>query len=147
LDGVAKELISRSRVARLGTVDEYNQPYVIPVVFVFDGACFFIPLDSKRKTVRSRDLRRVKNIEKNAKVSLLVDEYSESWKELWFIMIMWVAGILEKIDHIVLIKDIHRMLIAKYPQYESLGIGESCIKIKPIKVISWKKAEASIEHL
>jgi PPOX class probable F420-dependent enzyme len=147
LDGVAKELISRSRVARLGTVDEYNQPYVIPVVFVFDGACFFIPLDSKRKTVRSRDLRRVKNIEKNAKVSLLVDEYSESWKELWFIMIMGVAGILEKKDHIVLIKEIHRMLIAKYPQYESLGIGESCIKIKPIKVISWKNAEASIEHL
>jgi PPOX class probable F420-dependent enzyme len=147
LDGVAKELISRSRVARLGTVDDYNQPYVIPVVFVFDGACFFMPLDSKRKTVRSRDLRRVKNIEKNAKVSLLVDEYSESWKELWFIMIMGVAGILEKKDHIVLIKDIHRMLTAKYPQYESLGIGESCIKIKPIKVISWKNAEASIEHL
>jgi PPOX class probable F420-dependent enzyme len=147
LDGVAKELISRSRVARLGTVDDYNQPYVIPVVFVFDGACFFMPLDSKRKTVRSRDLRRVKNIEKNAKVSLLVDEYSESWKELWFIMIMGVAGILEKKDHIVLIKEIHRMLIAKYPQYESLGIGESCIKIKPIKVISWKNAEASIEHL
>jgi len=39
------------------------------------------------------------------------------------------------------------MLIAKYPQYESLGIGESCIKIKPIKVISWKNAESSIEHL
>jgi nitroimidazol reductase NimA-like FMN-containing flavoprotein (pyridoxamine 5'-phosphate oxidase superfamily) len=73
-----------------------NQPYVIPVVFVFDGAYFFIPLDSKRKTVRSRDLRRVKNIEKNAKVDLLVDDYSESWKELWFIMIIGVAGILEK---------------------------------------------------
>jgi len=67
------------------------------VVFVVDGAYFFIPLDSKRK---SRDLRRVKNIEKNAKVALLVDEYSEYWKELWFIMIMWVAGILEKKDQI-----------------------------------------------
>ena len=147
MDGRAKELISRSRVARLGTVDDYNQPYVIPVVFVFDGAYFFIPLDSKRKTVRSRDLRRVKNIEKNAKVALLVDEYSESWKELWFIMIMGVAGILEKKDQIVLLKEIHRMLIAKYPQYESLGIEESCIKINPIKVISWKNAEVSVEHL
>ena len=51
-------MIGRMRVARLGTVDIYNQPYVIPVVFVFDGAYFFIPLDSKRKTVSPGDLRR-----------------------------------------------------------------------------------------
>jgi PPOX class probable F420-dependent enzyme len=134
------------RVARLGTVDIYKQPYVIPVVFVFDGAYFFIPLDNKRKTVSPEDLRRVKNIEKNAKVALLVDEYGESWKELWFIMIMGLAGLVKK-DEIVLLKEIHRMLIAKYPQYESLGMGESGIKIKPIKVISWKNAEGSVEHL
>ena len=134
------------RVARLGTVDIYNQPYVIPVVFVFDGAYFFIPLDSKRKTVSPGDLRRVKNIEKNAKVALLVDEYAESWKELWFIMIMGLAAIVKN-DEIILLKEIHRMLIAKYPQYESLGMGESCIKIKPIKVVSWKNAEGSGEHL
>ena len=139
-------MIGRMRVARLGTVDIYNQPYVIPVVFVFDGAYFFIPLDSKRKTVSPGDLRRVKNIEKNAKVALLVDEYSDSWKDLWFIMILGLAGIVKN-SEIVLLKEIHRMLIAKYPQYESLGMGDSCIKIKPIKVTSWKNAESSVEHL
>ena len=116
-------MIGRMRVARLGTVDIYNQPYVIPVVFVFDGAYFFIPLDSKRKTVSPGDLRRVKNIEKNAKVALLVDEYSDSWKDLWFIMILGLAGIVKN-SEIVLLKEIHRMLIAKYPQYESLGMGD-----------------------
>lgn len=139
-------MIGRMRVARLGTVDIYNQPYVIPVVFVFDGAYFFIPLDSKRKTVSPGDLRRVKNIEKNAKVALLVDDYSDSWKDLWFIMILGLAGIVKN-SEIVLLKEIHRMLIAKYHQYESLGMGDSCIKIKPIKVISWKNAEGSVEHL
>jgi nitroimidazol reductase NimA-like FMN-containing flavoprotein (pyridoxamine 5'-phosphate oxidase superfamily) len=64
LDVGAKELILLSRVGRLGTVDDYNEPYVISVVFVFDGAYFFIPLDNKRKTVGFRDLRRVKNREK-----------------------------------------------------------------------------------
>jgi len=132
-------MIGRMRVARLGTVDIYNQPYVIPVVFVFDGAYFFIPLDSKRKTVSPGDLRRVKNIEKNAKVALLVDEYSDSWKDLWFIMILGLAGLVKN-SEIVQLKEIHRMLIAKYPQYESLGMGDSCIKIKPIKVTSWKNA-------
>ena len=139
-------MIGRMRVARLGTVDIYNQPYVIPVVFVFDGAYFFIPLDSKRKTVSPGDLRRVKNIEKNAKVALLVDEYSDSWKDLWFIMILGLAGLVKN-SEIVQLKEIHRMLIAKYPQYESLGMGDSCIKIKPIKVTSWKNAEDSVEHL
>jgi PPOX class probable F420-dependent enzyme len=139
MDVGSKDRISRTRVARLGTVDIHNQPYVVPVVFVFDGAYFFIPIDSKRKTVSPKDLRRVKNIEKNAKVALLVDEYHESWKELWFIMIMGLAGIVKK-DRITLLKKVHRMLITKYPQYQSLGMGESCIKIKPIKVVSWKNA-------
>lgn len=42
------------------------------------------------------NLRRVTNIEKNAKVSLLVDEYSETWNEPWFIMIIGVAKILQR---------------------------------------------------
>jgi len=57
---------------------------------------FLSPLDSKRKTVSAGSLRRVKNIEKNAKVSLLVDEYSETWNESWFIMIIGVAEILQR---------------------------------------------------
>lgn len=61
-------------------------------------------------------------------------------------MIMGLAAIVKN-DEIILLKEIHRMLVAKYPRHESLGIGESCIKIKLIKVISWKNAESSVEHL
>jgi PPOX class probable F420-dependent enzyme len=139
-------MITRARVARLGTVDGYNQPYVIPVVFVFDGAYFFIPLDRKTKTVTPGDLRRVKNIEKNAKVALIIDHYSEAWEKLWFIMIMGQAGIIEKKDQDALLKEIHRMLITKYPQYKSLGMGQSCIKIQPLKVTSWKNGTGPVQH-
>jgi len=96
MDSGAREVLSRIRVARLRAADRDNQPYVIPVVFIFNGTYFFIPLDSKRKTVSAGNLRRVKNIEKNAKVSLLVDEYSETWNESWFIMIIGVAEILQR---------------------------------------------------
>jgi PPOX class probable F420-dependent enzyme len=146
IDGRAKDIITRARVARLGTVDGNNQPYVIPVVFVFDGAYFFIPLDRKTKTVTPGDLRRVKNIEKNAKVALIIDQYSEAWEKLWFIMIMGQAGIIKKKDQVALLKEIHKMLITKYPQYRSLGMGESCIKIQPLKVTSWKNAMGTVQH-
>lgn len=145
-DRRVKDIITRARVARLATVDCYNQPHVIPVVFVFDGAYFFIPLDRKTKTVTPGELRRVKNIEKNAKVALIIDKYTEAWEKLWYIMIVGQAGIIENKDQIALLKEIHKMLITKYPQYESLGMGESCIKIQPLKVTSWKNAMDTVQH-
>ena len=61
------ETLNNSKIARLATVDpENNQPYLIPVVFVFNGTNIFIPIDDKpKKTVNSKQLKRVKNIQKN----------------------------------------------------------------------------------
>jgi nitroimidazol reductase NimA-like FMN-containing flavoprotein (pyridoxamine 5'-phosphate oxidase superfamily) len=62
------DLLHNSRIARLATVDpENNQPYVIPVVFAFDGNNIFIPIDDKPKnTTNSKQLKRVKNIQKKS---------------------------------------------------------------------------------
>jgi hypothetical protein len=60
----------------------------VPVVFVFDGNSYYIPIDRKPK--RNTDpgrLRRVRNIQKNPNVALLVDEYNEDWSRLFFVMI------------------------------------------------------------
>jgi nitroimidazol reductase NimA-like FMN-containing flavoprotein (pyridoxamine 5'-phosphate oxidase superfamily) len=55
------ESLTNSRIARLATVDpEINQPYVVPVVFAFDGNNIFIPIDDKTKRVNSNQLKRVK---------------------------------------------------------------------------------------
>jgi len=61
-------------------------------------------------------------------------------------MIMGQAGIIEKKDQDALLKEIHRMLITKYPQYKSIGIGQSCIKIQPLKVASWKNATGPVHQ-
>ena len=66
------EYLHNSRIARLATVDpENNQPYVVPVVFAVDGNNIFIPIDDKTKRVNSNQLKRVKNIQKNPKISFL----------------------------------------------------------------------------
>lgn len=46
-DAYAKSLIDKARVARLATVNSQNKPNLVPVVFVFDGAHYYLPLDEQ----------------------------------------------------------------------------------------------------
>ena len=132
-------LIKGAKVARLATVDQKSHPYVVPVVFVFHENSFFIPLDEKVKTVNPRKLKRVKNIEKNPNVTLLIDKYQNNWKNLFFLMIHGKATITDSKNSKSMDK-IHKLLISKYPQYKKIGIGNSCITINPTKVIFWKNS-------
>jgi len=138
LNQKTRTLISRAKVARLATVDQKLYPYVVPVVFVFHENSFFIPLDEKKKTVNSRNLKRVKNIEKNPNVTLLIDKYQNDWKKLFFLMIHGKAKVIDGNNK--LIDKIHKLLVSKYPQYKKIGIGNSCIKIEPTKVRFWSNS-------
>ncbi len=139
LDQKPKTLIKRAKVARLATVDQKSNPYVVPVVFVFHENSFFIPLDEKVKTVNARKLKRVKNIEKNPNVTLLIDKYQNDWKKLFFLMIHGKATVIDG-KNSKLMDKIHKLLISKYPQYKKIGIGNSCIKINPTKVTFWNNS-------
>jgi len=95
LNQKTKTLIKRTKVARLATVDQKSHPYVVPVVFVFHENSFFIPLDKKTKNVNPKNLKRVKNIEKNPNITLLIDEYQNNWKKLFFLMIHGRARVID----------------------------------------------------
>ncbi len=139
LNQKTKALIKRSKVARLATVDQKSHPYVVPVVFVFHENSFFIPIDEKVKTVNARKLKRVKNIEKNPNVTLLIDKYQNDWKKLFFLMIHGKATVIDGKNNKLMDK-IHKLLISKYPQYKKIGVGNSCIKINPTKVTFWNNS-------
>jgi PPOX class probable F420-dependent enzyme len=142
-DARVKTIIDKARVARLATVDTECKPHVIPVVFVFDNDCYFIPIDAKTKRSRPERLKRAKNIQQNPNVALLIDEYNENWRKLYFIMIQGKASIiggkkLEQQSELFLLEKAHKLLSDKYLQYQEIGIGEYVIMIIPQKVISWK---------
>ena len=143
IDPVIKEFIERARIARLATANSESKPHLVPVVFVFDGHHFFIPIDEKRKkTIRPEKLRRVKNISENPNVALLIDEYSEDWTKLTFVMIQGKASIVRKAQQEnIQLQEAYKKLITKYPQYHKIGLGELCIMIKPEKVISWQNSQ------
>jgi len=132
-------LIKGTKVARLATVDQKSHPYVVPVIFVFYENSFFIPLDEKVKTVNARKLKRVKNIEKNPNVTILIDKYQNNWKKLFFLMIHGKATVIDEKNNKLMDK-VHKLLISKYPQYKKTGVGNSCIKINPTKVTFWNNS-------
>jgi PPOX class probable F420-dependent enzyme len=137
------ETLNNSKIARLATVDpENNQPYLVPVVFVFNGYNIFIPIDDKpKKTENSNQLKRVKNIQKNPNISFLIDTYDEEdWNNLSYLMIQGKARIVvNRLKDIDTIKTAHSLLSEKYLQYKNLvGMGDSCIVIEIQKVIKWK---------
>jgi PPOX class probable F420-dependent enzyme len=146
-------IIYRARVARLATADCKSIPHIIPVVFAFDGEKYYIPVDEKPKITKPDQLRRIKNIKANPAVALLIDEYDEDWNKLLFIMIQGKASILGKRrannkeetedpqdssdDGDKLLKNAHKLLFMKYPQYQHIAIGKLCIVIHPRKTIFW----------
>jgi PPOX class probable F420-dependent enzyme len=79
----ARARFEQSPSAVLGTVDAAGQPHLVPVTYVLsDSDHVYIAIDAKPK--RSTNLRRLQNIEANPRVSLLVNEYSDNWEQLWW---------------------------------------------------------------
>lgn len=136
----AAALLRESRVGRLGTADAAGQPLVVPVCYVFDGHHGFSAIDAKPKRVPPRSLRRVRNIEANSRVSLVVDRYDEDWSRLAWVIVEGRADILtagaERAAAVDLLRE-------KYAQYRAMGLdGEEAmlIRITPDRLLFWRGA-------
>jgi PPOX class probable F420-dependent enzyme len=133
----ALRLIRSARVAHLATTDASGQPHVIPICFVFDGKCFYSPIDEKPKRVSPAKLKRLRNIAGNSNVALVVDRYDEDWRRLAYALIFGKARILRRgKTHQQAIKLLRR----KYPQYRAMAIHERpMISIAPKQIVVWGK--------
>lgn len=93
----------------------------MPIVFAVSGDELITAVDWKPKS--STRLRRLRNIEENPQVSVLVDHYDEDWTQLWWARADGEAAVRE--DHPLL-----GALIAKYPQYQGEPPGGSLIVVR-----------------
>jgi PPOX class probable F420-dependent enzyme len=76
-----------ARVGRLATVTPDSRPHVVPFVFVVveDERSLRLYWVVDRKPKRSRRLQRLRNIEGNPAVEVVVDAYDEDWRLLWWV--------------------------------------------------------------
>ena len=142
MDKKILKLITNARIGHLTTASSNLQPYVTPVVFILQQNNIYVPLDDKPKTVSVKELKRIKNIEENPKVSFLVDHYEEDWTNLWFVMIIGCAtlvkpnGRTEKLRKEI--RKIHTRFLKKYSQYNKISVGNFYMRIKINKTTYWK---------
>ena len=104
--------LTSARVARLATTEPDGRPHLVPIVFAIEGDRLYSAVDRKPK--RSTTLRRIENARVRPDVTVLVDQYDEDWRELWWIRLRGRARVLddgEERAHAL------ALLAEKYPQY------------------------------
>ncbi|MFF7650010.1 TIGR03668 family PPOX class F420-dependent oxidoreductase [Streptomyces sp. NPDC007983] len=144
----ARRRFARARVLRLATTDEGGRPHLVPATFALtapDGTDDADRLDTvvtavDHKPKRHQDLKRLRNIQTNPAVSLLVDHYDEDWRQLWWVRADGRARIVpaeaaaERADPV-------RRLVEKYPQYAGRPPRGPVIAIEVTRWSGWAFAE------
>ena len=123
-------------VGRLATVDRGGLPHVVPVVFAVVGSTIYWAVDQKPK--RSPRLQRLRNIEANPNVQLVVDHYEDDWSRLWWVRITGHARTVQDDDEAARALD---ALAQKYPQYRAKPPSGPMVAIDAARVSSWEGAE------
>jgi nitroimidazol reductase NimA-like FMN-containing flavoprotein (pyridoxamine 5'-phosphate oxidase superfamily) len=124
-------------IAKLGTLNEDGTIHIVPVVFKYEKAEFLIGAQSAN--------RRIKNIERNPKVTLLVDDPTFPFKAV----LVYGVALLDYDD--VLQKRI--AILEKYnPREKAVQMAEGLcarwesviIRIKPDRMVSFDYAKAAM---
>jgi coenzyme F420-0:L-glutamate ligase / coenzyme F420-1:gamma-L-glutamate ligase len=127
--------VQAHRVARLATVDARGQPLVLPICYVLDGETLYSPTDAKPKRVAVQRLKRLQNIRENPRVALVIDDYSEDWGQLSYVLLYGTAEIVNEGPELA---RAIAALRAKYPQYRDMPIeGNPMIAVHLTRVVSW----------
>jgi len=127
--------LQEARVARLATVDAEGRPHLVPIAFAHDDENLYFAVDDKPK--RRRDLKRLRNIAGNPRVSVLVDHYEDDWARLWWVRLDGVANVL---DHDTEAQRAIDLLVRKYAQYARTRPQGPVVVIKIEHMTGWSPA-------
>jgi PPOX class probable F420-dependent enzyme len=131
----ARSCFVEARVARLATSGPQG-PHIVPITFAVEGDTIVTAIDAKPK--RGGPLRRIRNMEANPRIAVLVDGYDEDWTRLWWARAdghAVVVGSGPSRDHAV------ALLRARYPQYRDTPIDGPAVVVKVERWTGWRAAD------
>jgi PPOX class probable F420-dependent enzyme len=145
---VVEEILDSWPVARLATVGPDGAPHLVPVVFVRVEGALWSPVDGKPKT--SAVLARVRNVERDPRISLLVDHYDEDWSRLWWIRIEGNARVVrsDDPDSDPVVAPVAGHLREKYDGYRDVPVLASpptLIRVEPARTRTWCASRTALE--
>ena len=129
------------RVGHLATVDAQGRPHNVPVCFALLGGHVYIAVDEKPKRVTPERLRRVRNVQANPAVCLVVDDDDEDWSRLAWLQVRGRATLVEDpAERTAALA----ALRARYPQYRAMALeGRPLLRITPQRWVDWRAAPGS----
>ena len=124
--------IEGARVARLATVARDGRPHIVPITFVATEDALYFAVDQKPK--RSADLQRLRNIEANPAVSVLIDHYEDDWTRLWWVRVDGRARLVREGAELEIAIT---LLSRRYPQYRSAPPVGPAVAIEIERMTGW----------
>jgi len=103
--------------------------------FTISQGTLYITIDEKPKRVAGPALKRIRNIERNPMVAIVVDRYHEDWTRLGWVMLRGRAEILRAgTEH----DRAQELLRSRYHQLAAMQIAERpVIAVRLERVTSW----------
>ena len=133
-----RAFLAAARRAVLVTIPRSGRPRPVPICFVLDeiDAVLFTPIDDKPKRDDDpRSLARVRDIERDPRVAVLVDRWDEDWTNLAWLRCSGAATIERAGTDLA---PIIGALRAKYPQYAAHRLEiRPFIRIAIEQVTAW----------
>ena len=124
--------LMQARSATLGTVEETGRPHLVPIVFAYREGRLYTAVDQKPKSTRR--LKRLRNIEANPNVSVLLDRYEDDWTRLWWIRIDGEARV---IDSGPAFREGIALLTRKYRPYDTQPPPGPVIEVRVETIRAW----------
>ena len=132
-------------IARFATLGKRGA-HLVPVVFAECEGFLWIPIDGKPKS--QGQLTRIANIERDPRVTFLLDHYSRDWTQLWWLRVEGVASVREGELFGAGEERAARQLREKYPQYQTtrpFREEPTLIRIHPDRQSSWAVREEPLD--
>ncbi len=123
-------LLDTERRAVMTTVSFDGSAHSVPVVFARIEEEIVSPIDHKPKS--GHILARVRNIDRDDRVTLLIDRWDEEWTRLVWVMIRGRARVDPDAP-----PSLMNALNTRYPQYEPDERHDALIRIRPTHLTWW----------
>ena len=130
--GEARRRFGTAAVARLATIGPAGRPHLVPVTFALDGDRIYTVVDAKPKT--TTNLRRLRNIGADPRVTVLADHYEDDWDALWWARADGLATILTQPADMA---GPLELLAARYRQYRAQRPAGPLIRIQAERWTGW----------
>ena len=121
----------------LSTVHPERGADPVPVVFCVVDEQVVVPIDTVKPKGAGR-LQRLRNLDVDPRVALLVDHYEADWAHLWWVRVH--AHAVEAPPSPAVLD----ALAAKYPAYRAPGTVLSTIVLTPIAITGWSANASAV---